>query len=232
MGSVRCPKCGRKTTIRTAREDDSLYHVCINYPKCRGRVLADEDQGGDWDDDLGQERPASETAYDRPLQRVKPSSPERGAKKTVRTAKKSGRKVRAGAKTPERKRRGPVGKTWSEDWGEGISAPKPAIAPGKDDWDEKIPAPKSAPDRARRHVAPKPAIASDKKKSLRPQQRIAPKAETAPDVKVPPKLRQQRVPQRYLAPEKKKRSTVVIIIALIVAFLAVDGMIYAAFVLR
>jgi ssDNA-binding Zn-finger/Zn-ribbon topoisomerase 1 len=245
MGVVRCPKCGNKTAIRTARKDDCLYYVCINYPYCRGRVLADEDQDDEFGGDLGQEKPAPEIVDDRPPQRVKPSPPERGAEKTVRAAKKGGRKARADVKPPKRKRKGPIDKTWGDDWDEKIhvpkhapdrarrhAAPKPEIAPGKDDWDEKIPAPKSAPDRARRPVSPKLEIAPGKKGSPEPQQQIASKADAAPEKKAPPRLRQQRVPQEYLVPEKKRRSIMVIIIAVVIAFLAIDGMIYAAFVLR
>jgi len=61
---------------------------------------------------------------------------------------------------------------------------------------------------------------------------VAPGADAAPGVKAPPKLRRRREPQEYLVPRRKKRSMTVIIIALIVAFIAIDGMIYAAVVLR
>jgi hypothetical protein len=81
------------------------------------------------------------------------------------------------------------------------------------------------------HIEPLQQVAPETKRD-EPLQQIAPKADTAPEVKVPPKLRQRRVPQRYLVSEKKKRSNVVIVIALVMAFLAIDGMIYAAFVLR
>jgi ssDNA-binding Zn-finger/Zn-ribbon topoisomerase 1 len=236
MADVRCPKCGNKTTIRTAKKDEGQYHVCINYPGCRGRVLVDEDRNDDWGDDWDKARPAAKPAYDKPRQRVKPSSPERGAEKTVHTAKKDERKVRAGADHPERKGKVPIDKTWGDDWEDDWG----------DDWDKEIPAPKPAPDRARRHVAPKPEIAPEKKESPRPrtqtvhkeeehpepQQQIVPQKEVAPEKKEPTKPRPRRVPQRYLAPEKKKRSMTVIVIAIIIAFLAIDGMIYAAFVLR
>ena len=300
MADVRCPKCGSRTTIRTAKKDDSQYHVCINSPRCRGRVLVDEDQDGGLGDDWDKARPVSKTTHDSTRQRREPSSPEREVEKTIRTAKKDERKVRAGADHHDRKGRVPIDKTWGDDWEDdwgddwdkdipakktakdsppqrkasaspergaettirtakkderrgnvGVDRPErkgkvPVDKGWGDDWDKEIPAPKPAPDRARRHVAPKPEIAPEKKESPRPRtqtvhkegehpeplQQIAPKADTATEKKKSPKLRQRRVPQSYLAPKKKKRSNVVIIIALVVAFLAIDGMIYAAFVLR
>ena len=143
MGDVRCPKCGRKTTIRTAKKDDCQYHVCINSPRCKGRVLVDEDHGDDWGDD----------------------------------------------------------------------------------WDEERPATKAASGRHRQPRAPETAQGE-------PQQQIVPMAYATPEKKKPARPRRRRVPQRYLIPERKKRSLAVIIIALIIAFLAIDGIIYAAFVLR
>jgi len=180
MGDVRCPKCGRKTTIRTAKKDDCQYHVCINSPRCKGRVLVDEDQGDDW----GEESPATETAQDEPRQRVAPHP--------------SGRKVRGGVHRPERKGGVLADEDQGDDWG--------------DDWDEERPATKAASGKYR--------------------QQIAPKADATPEKKKPARPRRRRVPQRYLIPERKKRSLAVIIIALIIAFLAIDGIIYAAFVLR
>ena len=300
MADVRCPKCGSRTAIRTAKKDDSQYHVCINSPRCRGRVLVDEDQDGGLGDDWDKARPVSKTTHDSTRQRREPSSPEREVEKTIRIAKKDERKVRAGADHHDRKGRVPIDKTWGDDWEDdwgddwdkdipakktakdsppqrkasaspergaettirtakkderrgnvGVDRPErkgkvPVDKGWGDDWDKEIPAPKPAPDRARRHVAPKPEIAPEKKESPRPRtqtvhkegehpeplQQIAPKADTATEKKESPKLRQRRVPQRYLAPQKKKRSTVVIVIALVIAFLAIDGMIYAAFVLR
>jgi ssDNA-binding Zn-finger/Zn-ribbon topoisomerase 1 len=228
MGVVRCPKCGNKTTTRTAKKDDSVYYVCINYPKCRGRVLADEDEGGGWGGDSGQESPTPEPAYDRPLPRVRPASPERGAGKTVRAAKKGGRKVRAGAKHPERKGRVSLDNNWGDDWNEETPAPKPApVQPRQKIQPKRGVAPeKKEPPKPGQQIAPKRYLAPA------PQQQIAPKADAILEVKTPPKLRQRRVPQSHLSPVRKKRSIKVIIIALVIAFLAIDGMIYAAFVLR
>jgi hypothetical protein len=319
MDDVRCPKCGRRTTIRTARKDDCQYHVCINYPRCRGRVPVDEVWGDDWD----KARPATKTTYDSTRQRVTPYPPRRGAEKAIRTAKKDSRNVRAGVKRPEREGRVSFDKGWGDDWSSNWGddwdkeippAPKPApslpqypraqkrevapekkeppkpwqqitlkkeaapekkeppkpqqqvvstkdvcpekkepakprpqIAPKKEvslkekkpsrPWWRRAPKKEAAPEKKepskpRQQITLKKEVATEKKGPPKPRQRIAPKADTAPEVKAPPKLRQRRVPQRYLVPEKKKRSTTVIIIALIVAFLAIDGMIYAAFVLR
>lgn len=38
MGVIRCPECGRRTTLRTSKISDIKYYVCINYPKCKGMV--------------------------------------------------------------------------------------------------------------------------------------------------------------------------------------------------
>ena len=126
MADVRCPKCGGKTGIRISKKDNRKYHVCVNSPRCKGKIS------------LG------------------------------------------------------------VDWG--------------DDWEKEIPVPKPA--------------------TGQPRQQIMSKADTSPEKKGPPKLRQRRMSQSYLAPERKKRSMTVIIIVLVVAFLAIDGMIYAVLVLR
>lgn len=49
---VTCPICGSKTRLRTSKQDGSKFHVCINYPQCKGKVAFDED----WEDDLAEER--------------------------------------------------------------------------------------------------------------------------------------------------------------------------------
>ena len=39
--SIRCPKCGSETEIRTAKkgkETGKEFNVCINYPECKGRL--------------------------------------------------------------------------------------------------------------------------------------------------------------------------------------------------
>ena len=428
MSDVRCPKCGRRTTIRTAKKDDCEYHVCINYPRCRGRVVCDEDWGDDW----GKERPASKTTHDWTRRQITPYPPGRRAETTVRTAKKEGRKVPAVIKRPQRKGGVSIDETWGDDWGKEIPTPKPApyrsqypraqkrqvaseikepprprsqtalkreaapekkespkpqqqkapkpasyvpqykrvpksyaaperkeppeprqpkapkpvsyrpqykrppkkyVAPEKEETSEsqqqkaskrasflplykrapkvyvapdkektletmqqvvpkkEVVPEKKVPPKLRKQVVPKEELALEEKKPSRPwwrrapkkeaapekkepprprQQRgpkpadvkpqspkvteaahleflqpvvpdirrdeplqqIAPKADTAPEVKASPKLRQRRVPQSYLAPRRKKRSMTVIVIAIVIAFLAIDGMIYAAFVLR
>lgn len=272
MASIRCPKCGDKTKIRTAKKDDCRYYVCINYPECRGRVLADEDRGEGWGGDLGQERPASRITQDSPRRRVKPHTPERRAAATMRKPRKDERKVPKRFSFLRRKGGVSVDDGWDDDrsvvWG--------------DDWDDEIPKAKTARVKPRPPVAPKtagdkprpqraPKVAHDK-----PRQRRVPKAahdeaqerkepETAHDrprrrkvleedadlkKKKPSMPRRQKAVEDDIAPEeqespephtvseedadseKRKRSLIVIIIALVVAFLAIDGIIYAAFVLR
>ena len=46
---VRCPKCGSRTRIRIRSKDKKKFHVCINFPKCKGRVSFTEAWGDDWD---------------------------------------------------------------------------------------------------------------------------------------------------------------------------------------
>lgn len=46
---VRCPKCGGRTRIRIRSKDKKKFHVCINFPKCKGRVSFTEAWGDDWD---------------------------------------------------------------------------------------------------------------------------------------------------------------------------------------
>ena len=39
--NIKCPICGSKTTLKTAMKGPNAgrkFHVCINYPKCKGRV--------------------------------------------------------------------------------------------------------------------------------------------------------------------------------------------------
>jgi hypothetical protein len=66
----------------------------------------------------------------------------------------------------------------------------------------------------------------------KPKQRKEPREDTSPEKEKSPGSRRKRAPEAEDSPEKKERSLIVIIIALVVAFLAIDGMIYAAVVLR
>jgi hypothetical protein len=53
-GDIKCPICGSKTSLRTSKKDGSKFHVCVNWPDCKGKVAYDED----WDDEWEEERPA------------------------------------------------------------------------------------------------------------------------------------------------------------------------------
>jgi ssDNA-binding Zn-finger/Zn-ribbon topoisomerase 1 len=38
---IKCPKCGSKTTLRTVingKNEGKQFYVCIEYPKCNGRI--------------------------------------------------------------------------------------------------------------------------------------------------------------------------------------------------
>jgi len=44
---IKCPKCGSETVLRTAKKGQNAgekYFVCINYPNCKGKVRATNDQ--------------------------------------------------------------------------------------------------------------------------------------------------------------------------------------------
>ena len=167
MVDIRCPECGGKTTIRTTKEGDSQYFVCVKYPKCKGSVPVEEDLSGV----LGEESPAPEAAHDSPRQRKEPSSTKSGARTAVRKSGKAKRGSDAGVKRPERKSRVPVEENWGDDWDDEILAPKPALA------------------KPRRHVAPKPEVAPEKKEPPRPRLKIVAKKEEHPE------------PQRQKAPK-------------------------------
>jgi len=229
-GEVRCPKCGRRTAIRTAREDDRKYYVCINYPRCKGSVPVDEVWGDDW----GKEQPAPKPVHDRPRQRREPSSPKSGTGTVTRKSGKDERESKSELKRPQRKGEVLIDEVWGDDWGKEIPAPR--AAPYRPQYPRAqkraaVPEEKKPARPPQRRVLKEEAV-PDKKELSKPRQQITPRQEAIPEVEVSPKLRQQRVPQQYLVPEKKKRSNIVVIIALVIAFLAVDGIIYAAFVLR
>lgn len=67
---VKCPKCGSETRLRTSKKDGSKFHVCVNYPECKGKVAFDDD----WDDDWDEERPAIKTTHDKTQQQINPTT--------------------------------------------------------------------------------------------------------------------------------------------------------------
>jgi ssDNA-binding Zn-finger/Zn-ribbon topoisomerase 1 len=198
MVDIRCPKCGKKTTLRASRTSGRSYFICLNYPKCRGRVPVEEDLSGAWSEENPAPEPAGdsdresleqdpgdedwsggwgeasrtpEPALVQPRQVREPVSAKSGGGTAVRKSGKAKRGSDAGVKRPERKSRVPV----EENWG--------------DDWDDERPAPKPAADRARRHVAPKPEVAPEKKEPPRSRSKIVAKKEEQPE------------PQRQKAPK-------------------------------
>jgi ABC-type lipoprotein export system ATPase subunit len=45
---IRCPKCGSKTVVQTAKRGpnaDRSFHVCTRYPECKGKVAIREHNG-------------------------------------------------------------------------------------------------------------------------------------------------------------------------------------------
>ena len=39
---IKCPVCGSQTHLRTSKKDGSKFHVCVNWPDCRGKVALDK----------------------------------------------------------------------------------------------------------------------------------------------------------------------------------------------
>jgi len=79
---MKCPICGARTTLRVRRSDKLKFYVCVNSPRCKGKVAyADEwDFGGDdWD-----EKPVSRATQQRAPQRTERprSSPKKKLKYT------------------------------------------------------------------------------------------------------------------------------------------------------
>ena len=157
-----CPECGAETTLRTAKKDDCQYHVCVNSSRCRGRVLADEDQGDDWGDDWGKESHVFKSAPVSTRQRVKPYHPERGAGTVIRRPGKDKHEFDVGVKRHESKGKLAFDEVWSDDWGH--------------DWDEDKPAPKTVPYRPQYPRAQKRQVASEVKEPPKPRRHKAPKA--------------------------------------------------------
>ena len=61
---TRCPKCGSKTRLGTSTKDGRQFHVCVNYPECRGKVAFEED----WDDNWDEESSPSQSQESAPSQ--------------------------------------------------------------------------------------------------------------------------------------------------------------------
>ncbi len=225
MGDIRCPECGDKTTLRKSKKDGRKFHVCVDYPWCKGKVSSDEDSG----DDRDKEKPVAKTTRDKPLQ---PREPETAPylPQYPRAQKRDVASEREKPSGPQQQK-GPKPESYRPQY---KRPPKSYVASEKKEplepQQQKTPKPASFLPLYKR--MPKKYVAPDKEETPETIQQVIPKKEVVPEKKEPPKLRQRRVPQGYLAPEKKKRSNIVIIIALVIAFIAIDGMIYAAFVLR
>jgi hypothetical protein len=80
----KCPLCGSKTRLRTSKKDGSKYHVCVNYPECKGKVAFEDEWEDDWGDDWDKERPATEATIDRTQQQTNTDSsqPSKPTKQT------------------------------------------------------------------------------------------------------------------------------------------------------
>jgi ssDNA-binding Zn-finger/Zn-ribbon topoisomerase 1 len=47
--NIKCPVCGSSTRLRISKKDGSKFHVCVNYPDCKGKVAFDEDWDDEWE---------------------------------------------------------------------------------------------------------------------------------------------------------------------------------------
>ena len=122
MPDIRCPKCGKKTTIRVSRTSGREYFVCLKYPRCKGSVPVEEDLSGVW----GEESPAPEAAHDSPRQRREPSSAKSGGGTAVRKSGKAKRRSYGVINRPGRKGRISIDKSKGDD------REKPAPRPAND----------------------------------------------------------------------------------------------------
>ena len=146
MPDIRCPKCGKKTTIRVSRTSGREYFVCLNYPKCTGQVPVEEDLSELW----GQESTATKLAQDRHLQRRALSSVKSGVGTAVRKFGKAKRRAYGVIKRPGRKGRISIDKSKGED--------------------REKPAPRPANDRLnRRRIAPREEMPSGGKEPPEPK---------------------------------------------------------------
>jgi ssDNA-binding Zn-finger/Zn-ribbon topoisomerase 1 len=160
-------------------------------------------------DEVGEDGWGDDWDNEKTAVKTAPDAPRR-RRETYSSESKPGKDKRrpdASVNRSERKVKASVDKDWGDDWDEGSSS-SGAIH-----------------ERPRSHRGVE--VAHDESRHL-----MAFQQDAAPEGKAHPRPRQRRVPQEYLVPERKRRSLLVIIIALIIAFLAIDGMIYAAFVLR
>lgn len=60
---VKCPVCGSSTRLRTSKKDGSKFHVCVNWPDCKGKVAFD-----DWEDDWEEKPLKKKPQHSRPVE--------------------------------------------------------------------------------------------------------------------------------------------------------------------
>ena len=269
MADVRCPKCGSETVILAAKKDDLQYYVCINRPRCKGRIAVDDVRYKD----SGGEKPAPKVARKKPRPRKEPPARKKAAEPAVSKRVEEKRRFRWSFKRSGHKEAVPTEVSWGDDWGGEIpasklshdrprrrreqSAPEHGAEWGKD-WDEEIPKAKTARVEPRPRTAPKAAHEKPQRRKEpdvvhgKPKRLRAPEKEVIPPKKKPSEPRYPKVARDKKATEEKarskrqprteadedelreknKRNLIVMIIALIVTFLAIDGMIYAVVALR
>ena len=163
------------------------------------------------------------------------SSADGGAPRAARVSVKAERGLPRGGYRPVG-RRGAAEPSWGDDWDDGNPAPKaaPERPPRRVMAEGKTRAGEGKPSSPRRRTAPSKGVTARKRQAPEPLRKTAPKAATAkprppkePEI-VDDEFKQMAPKEEESADGGRKRSPLVVIIALAVAFLAIDGIIYAA----
>lgn len=162
-------------------------------------------------------------------------SPDGGAVRAISNPVRDERGSAHGAGRPVR-RRGASDSSWGDDWNDDSPAMKAVTErPARRAVvEQKAPASEKKPLSPRRKTVPAEAISARKKESPESRRKKVPKAAPAkprrmqePEI-VDDEFKQMESTEEASDADRKKPSPLVIIIALAVAFLAIDGIIYAA----
>ena len=163
------------------------------------------------------------------------SAADGGAPRAARVSVKAERGLPRGGYRPVG-RRDAAEPSWGDDWDDGSPAPKVALEmpPRRVIAEGKTRAGEGKPSSPRRKTAPAKGVTARKKQAPEPRRKVAPKAVPAkprrpkePEI-VDDEFKQMGAKEEESAASGRKRSPLVVIIALAVAFLAIDGIIYAA----
>jgi ssDNA-binding Zn-finger/Zn-ribbon topoisomerase 1 len=158
VAEISCPKCGSQMVILTDKEDGRRYYVCVNRPRCTGRIAVEEASGYVW----GEERPVGGGAGGT-WQQKELSTQSRAGTAALRL--EEGRRwLRLIFRRSKREDTDPVDKDKvpvDEGWG--------------DDWDREISEPKLPPYLPERPKIEKKQAASDVEETSKPRSPAAPR---------------------------------------------------------